>query len=191
MAELVSLREFARRKGWNPGYVHKLKVAGRLVMEGDKIAVEASERLLAETADPSRAHLARDAAAEQEPVAGSGASQASMGGAAPLSSNATFNRARTASQVFDAKLRELDYQQKVGKLVDVDEAMRRAFTVFRELRDAIMNLPAQIKDELFAEDTADALERRLSRELEHALQLDRAALVSDSDEDEDDDQLAA
>lgn len=149
-SELVSLREFARRKSWNPGYVHKLKMAGRLVMDGDKVDVQASEQLLAESADPARAHLARSpagargAAADEEQVQHAGGGG---GGGAPLTTNATFNKAKTADQVYAAKLRELEYRERVGELIDVKEAARLAFTAFRALRDAMLNIPARVQDQ--------------------------------------------
>ena len=57
-----SLRAFAARKGNAVSYWHGQKARGRLVMVdvGGKqlVDVEASEALLASTADPAKAHMA-------------------------------------------------------------------------------------------------------------------------------------
>lgn len=57
--ELLTQSEFAARRGWSRAYVSKLKSQGRLVLgEGGKIDVEATEQLLAESSDPSKAGVA-------------------------------------------------------------------------------------------------------------------------------------
>lgn len=147
-SELVSLREFARRKGWNPGYAHKLKEQGRLVLAGGKVDVAASELRLAESADPSREHLRRAAAPAPAPAA---YEPPAPPAAAPITQNATFNKARTASVVFDAKLKELEFKKASGLLVDRDEVARLRFTEFRLLRDALGNVGARVKDALVAD----------------------------------------
>lgn len=173
-SELVSLREFARRKGWNPGYAHKLKVAGRLAMEGDKVDVDRSEQLLAESADPARAHLARSSssAARGAPGGDDQQGQPAPGGggtSAPLTTNATFNKAKTADQVYAAKLRELEYRERVGELIDVKEAARLAFTSFRSLRDAILNIPARVQDQCAVMTDAFEIAALIENELTSAL----------------------
>ena len=51
--------EFAARRGWSKSYVSKLASQDRLVLTVDgKVDVEATEALLAESADPSKAAVA-------------------------------------------------------------------------------------------------------------------------------------
>lgn len=150
MAELVSLREFARRKNWNPGYAHKLKEAGRLVMAGDKVDVEASLRRLEESADPARAHLRRGAAAEPDAPAEPEPASSGGPGGVPLSANATFNKARTAAQVFDARMRELDYKERVGELVSARDVEQMQFTAGRITRDRLLMVPPRFAAEIHA-----------------------------------------
>lgn len=181
--ELVSLREFGRRKKWNPGYVHKLKVAGRLVMKDEKVDVTASERRIAESADPARSHLQRAQTTLSQPIAPD--AYVPQAATPPLSSNATFTKAKTATQVYDAKLRELEYRQKSGALIDVSEAKRMAFTAFRMLRDSILNVPSRIKDQCAAEVDAFKVEQIIEKELTDTLNnFDIAAVVRESEEDE-------
>lgn len=149
--ELVSLREFARRKNWNPGYAHKLKAAGRLVMVDGKVDVDASERSLAESSDPAREHLRRNATAGSSSDHGSsGAGQQHAGGGQAFSSNATFSRAKTATQVFDAKLRELEYKERIRDLVPARDVAEMQFTAGRITRDRVLMVPARVAPELHA-----------------------------------------
>ena len=50
---LMSPLEFANHIDRQPGWITQLKDAGRLVMEGDKIDVEASLQRIEDTANPS------------------------------------------------------------------------------------------------------------------------------------------
>jgi hypothetical protein len=185
-SELVSLREFARRKNWNPGYAHRLKTQGRLVVVDGKVDVEASERALAESADPARAHLTRGRSGGAERDDDEPVPQAVAPGGAPLSQNATFNRARTATQVFDAKLKELEFKKRTGQLIDVGEARRLAFTAFRTLRDAILNVPARVQAEFAVETDPLVIATRLQEELQVALSaFSVEQAVADAGDDDD------
>ena len=56
---VISKTEFAARRGWAKSYVSKLANQDRLVLTDDgKIDLEATEALLAESADPSKAAVA-------------------------------------------------------------------------------------------------------------------------------------
>ena len=56
---VISKTEFAARRGWAKSYVSKLANQDRLVLTDDgKVELEATEALLAESADPSKAAVA-------------------------------------------------------------------------------------------------------------------------------------
>ena len=56
---VISKTEFAARRGWAKSYVSKLANQDRLVLTEDgKVELEATEALLAESADPSKAAVA-------------------------------------------------------------------------------------------------------------------------------------
>lgn len=56
---VISKTEFAARRGWSKSYVSKLASQDRLVLTAeDKIDLEATEALLAKSADPSKAAVA-------------------------------------------------------------------------------------------------------------------------------------
>jgi hypothetical protein len=63
MTGTLTQSEFARLKGWNRGTVSRLKSAGRLVMAGDRVDVEASLALIEQTRAGRDDVTARNAAA--------------------------------------------------------------------------------------------------------------------------------
>ncbi|MFA6121906.1 MAG: hypothetical protein WCT35_04835 [Sideroxydans sp.] len=116
--------KFAAIIGKDKGYVTRLKQAGRLVMvqtsKGERVDVEASQALLAKTADP--AHGGQDA------KRGKGAEKAAGG---------TYNDARTRNEMAKAQIAELDLAVQQGKLVDAEEARLFAADLASTFRSAI------------------------------------------------------
>lgn len=75
-----------------------------------------------------------------------------------------------------------------GSLIDVAEAQRLAFTTFRTLRDAILNVPVRVKDLLAAETDPTRVESMLEHELAAALtQVDVDAILREQPDDGGDD----
>lgn len=175
--EAVSLRQFAAMNGWNPGHAHRLKVAGRLVMVdvGGRELVHVARSLarIAESSDPQKGYM-RDVNQRQRELHRGAAPPpppptimppATDDGTAlpPQSRNATFNQARTAREVFEAKLAQLRYEQEAGKLISA-EAVRGEFA--RQIvgvRDHLLQIP----DRLVTLD--DATREALTAEIRAAL----------------------
>ena len=116
-------------------------------MVGDQVDYEESLRLLEESSDPARTHLRREAPAA--PPAAAAPAEASAG-AQPLSHNATFNKARTADQVFVARIRELDYKERIGELIPIRDVEQAEFTAGRITRDRVLMVPARLAADLHA-----------------------------------------
>lgn len=68
------------------------------------------------------------------------------GGAGTSSSN--FQRAKAVRETFAAKLAQLEYEEKSGKLVPADKVRAEAFKISRRVRDSIMGLPERVAAEL-------------------------------------------
>src|SRR4029453_14019946 len=85
---------------------------------------------------------------------------------------ATFDDARTAAMIADARLKELAVLEREGVLVDRQHGERVAFTFARRHRDAWLNWPARIGAELAAAVGIDAgmliglLEAHVARQLD-------------------------
>jgi hypothetical protein len=111
------------------------------------------------------------------------------------SDTAEYRAARARRERTRADREELELEQLRGKLADVEELARIAGTVARALRDAILNVPVRIADQVAAETDRDRVEQLLDAELTSALDaFDLAAAVRNRDDGtglDDDDEAAA
>ncbi|MBJ9975287.1 terminase small subunit [Pseudomonas sp. S75] len=147
--------EFAARRGWSKSYVSKLASQDRLVLSDDgKVDVEATEALLAESADPSKAAVAarhsenrveRDVRSHLQPSADTPAVQAVV--QAP-GKGRDFQAARAHREYYLAQLAEADFRKVQGQLVERQRVEDAAFTAARGLRDQMFGLAPQLAAEL-------------------------------------------
>lgn len=148
--------EFAGLIGKDKSYVSRLKKAGRLVMvqtsDGERVDVEASQALIAKTADP--AYADKDEKREQ------GAGKAASG---------SYNDARTRNELAKAQTAELDLAVKLGKLVDADEARLFASDLAASFRGALEILPDRLAPELVPLSDTEAVRAVLVESFEQVL----------------------
>lgn len=148
--------EFAGLIGKDKSYVTRLKKAGRLVFvqtsEGERVDVEASQALIAETADP--AHAAQDA---------------KQGQGAGKSGNGSYNDARTRNELAKAQTAELDLAVMLGKLVDAEEARLFAADLAATFRGALEILPDRLAPELVPLNDAESVRAVLVESFEQVL----------------------
>lgn len=175
-----SLRAFAARKGNAVSYWHGQKERGRLVMVEvngkPMVDVEASEALLASTADPAKTHMA-EVNARQRIAAGQPAPAQPVqvpefqagGGAAGTSKNATYLQAKTAREVYEAKNAQLEYEERIGKLIRVDAVRATWAAAVSSTRDALLQIPSRLAPVLAAETDLAAVTLLLEDEIRQAL----------------------
>ena len=183
-----SLRAFAARKGNAVSYWHGQKARGRLVMVdvGGKqmVDVEASEALLASTADPAKSHMA-EVNARQRIAAGRPAPAQHVqvpefqagGGAVGTSKNATYLQAKTAREVYEAKNAQLEYEERCGKLIRVDAIRSALAGMIASTRDSLLQIPARVAPVLAVETDAARVHDMIQSEIHQAL----AQLVASPD----------
>lgn len=190
----LSLSEFARYKGWRASYVTELKMAGRLVLDdAGRVRVRESLARIEQTQDPSKAgvaerHAAARAAKAAAPAgAGDGEGDATAFAAAiPGASSGhdgedaggnRYQKARAANEQYKALQSKLDYEERIGKLVDAAQARAAAAemgtTVRRRLESLAPLVSAKVderdRDQVFSnittivEQTLSDLERVFSR----------------------------
>jgi len=149
--------EFAARHGWSKSYVSKLAKQDRLVLTDDgKVDVEATELLLAESADPSKAAVAarheesrveRDVRSQLQP--GLGQPTVLPSDPAPGSAH-NFQKAKAHREYYLAQLAEAEFNKVQGNLVERQAVEDAAYSAGRMLRDQFLGLAPQLAAELVA-----------------------------------------
>jgi hypothetical protein len=178
-------RAFYARQKWNPGYGHKVKNQGRLVTVriGDRefVDVEASLARLAATADPAKHYMADVNAAQRDrarsafpppaetPTESRPAPPAAQTTPDPAKAT-TYIQAKTAREVYEAKLSQLDYEERAGKLIRSDLVRAKLAKTFASLRDGLLQIPARLAPVLAAESDATRINALLMSELAQVLE---------------------
>lgn len=176
----VSAKQLARILGVGASYITQLKGEGRLVRtaDGKRFLLAESRRLLAETADPSKAGVAaRHAAARGAAVAleagGQGVDQDDPDAPlAPIQDDPLAKRRALAqAQAEEAKARKLlrDEAVELGQLLPVDEVRSAIADAVTALRADLENLPAILAAQVAAEHDEDRVRVILRDAIEHSL----------------------
>jgi hypothetical protein len=105
---------------------------------------------------------------------------------APQSTDtAEYRAARALRERIRAEREQLELNRLRGSLADVEEVARIAYTAYRALRDAILNVPARIKDQLAAEEDPFRTEQVIEAELTSVLSaFDPASAVREKEDDD-------
>jgi len=155
----MSERQYAARVGLSRGAIQKAKTAGRLVLHEDgSIDAAASDRLRAETTDPSKTR--KPPAPKLKPVpeaavAAVGDTLREQGLSAPaVGGGTTFLQAKTANEVLKAQERRIRLQKLKEELVDRARAETLMFRLARDERDAWVTWPARVAALMASELTA-------------------------------------
>lgn len=160
MSDLLSHAAMAKRLSMSPNGLRKHVEAGNIPVarkEGrqrwyDPAAVLAAYRDNVDRSkirkSPAAGAVRARAADDREHAAPAAAMPAPAGG----DTTQSFNKAKTAEKVFQAKLKEAQYKEKIGQLVSRDEVKALSFEVARTLRDRLLALPAQLAPYVSAED---------------------------------------
>ncbi|NBB02939.1 terminase small subunit [Pseudomonas monteilii] len=161
--------EFAARRGWSKSYVSKLASQDRLVLTaGGKVDVVATEALLAESADPSKAAVA--ARHEENRVERDVRSHLQPGGDTPAvqplvqqpGKGLDFQKARAHREFYLAQLAEAEFNKVQGNLVERKAVEDAAFAAGRTLRDLMFGLAPQLAAELAGMSDSWEIEKRLT-----------------------------
>lgn len=141
MAELVSQSEYARRRDVSRQYVNKLVQQGRIPTDEKKrIDPDTADAVLQMDADPAR--RLNDPEQENVPDPANSFEEEAAGGAS--GGHTSFARFRSAREAYQAKLAQLDYEERAGQLLRKSEVERETFDVARQVRDRFLALPQEL-----------------------------------------------
>ena len=83
---------------------------------------------------------------------------------------ADYNASRAKKESYLAELARLDYEEKNATLVAADDVKKTAFSVARQVRDGMLNIPDRVAAELAAMTDQFEIHRRLTVEIRKALE---------------------
>jgi hypothetical protein len=91
-------------------------------------------------------------------------------GAVPAITAPDYNRARAAKEIYEARLKQLEYEERRGNLVSRKEVEMHAYNRARVLRDALCNVPVRLAAQLAAESDPHVVHDVLLAELRMVLE---------------------
>ncbi|MDZ4678408.1 MAG: hypothetical protein SGI74_12965 [Oligoflexia bacterium] len=86
------------------------------------------------------------------------------------SSSQSYLKARAVRETYQARIAKLEFEEKTGKLIDAEKVKLEAFEVARIVRDALLNIPNRISNELAGEPDPVKVHKLLSQEITRALE---------------------
>lgn len=166
---IISKTEFAARRGWVKSYVSKLAAQDRLVLTDDgQIELEATEALLAESADPGKVAIAKRHEANRLEREAKIAVEEPAVAASALTIN--FQKSRALREHYLALQEEANFHKQQGTLVERAAVETSAFSAGRTLRDLLFGMPPQLAPELAAMSDPWEIEKHLMLVLRRALE---------------------
>lgn len=154
------------------GYVTQLKKQGRVVMtdDGKLVDVEASLKLIQESADPNRDDVVARHAAERLAKNNKDKKlvQTAEDSPAADAQQAKFSEGRAKEQHFKALRAEMDYKKELGDLVSKEDMQMAVADLVMTFRQAVENVPHRLSSELVGKDV-DFIRARLREDLSAAL----------------------
>lgn len=194
-----SIRDMASLLGVSKSQVQRDKAAGMPMHDAE--AARAWRRAHHDMSRTVEGRIDRPGAPTNTPRAAAGglASAAGAGGGntppadpdgddeAPAAGDTEeYRRHRTDRERIKVQREQLELDRQLGRVIDLQEAQRLAFTSFRTLRDRGMNLPSRVKDQCAAMTDATQIETLLEAELAAVFEVDPQSLLADADADDDD-----
>lgn len=143
MAELITQAEYARRRDVSRQYIHRLVTQGKIPTDEHKrIDPDIADAVLAQLADPAR-RLGEmpEESADALPAENYDADPATE---ANGNGHTSFAKFRSAREAYQAKLAQLDYEERAAKLVRKEDIEREAYDAARLIRDRFLAVPQEI-----------------------------------------------
>jgi hypothetical protein len=172
--------EFAALRGWSKPYVSKLAKTGRLVLTPTgRVDVEATDRLVQGTSDPSKASVAARHQRERVQRSPEGRIPVLPIEPSPFVSHhmmvsaediPDFQASRAHREYFESRLSESEYLKDRNAHVEIEAVKSAAYATGRMVRDLLLGMPPQLAPELAAMTDHWEIEKRLTAALRRVLE---------------------
>ena len=167
--ELISLREYARRRGVSHVAVQHAVSAGRISTVDGKIDPARADREWRENTDQSKPRNVITGRPKHARTPGEPSEPMDFGGDESHGGNGTatgYAKARAARELYQAQLAKLELDRQRGILVRADEVRLGAFNMARKARDQLIALPERLATTLAATQEPAEVQRILEEEIE-------------------------
>jgi phage terminase Nu1 subunit (DNA packaging protein) len=155
----VNSAEFAESQGFSRPYVTKLVQQGVIMRDANgQIDKDAALAALAAKREPAKP-LRRGRPTRNLDIRGQGSEALST----------LMLKSRIKTEVERGKLAELDRKQREGELVERRDVEEAAFSNARNVRDALMNIPARVSSLYAAETDPQKIHQSLEDEIRKVL----------------------
>lgn len=145
----LSIRAYARHRNITEGAVRKALKTGRISKtKNGKIDPGKADKQWQQNSDPAQTKTIGN-----DPVTGP-----------------TYQQSRTVKEAYEARLKKLDYDLKVKKLIPADQVRVSAFNCARMTRDRILNIPDRVIPMLVGKTDIHQMKEILRTELTKALE---------------------
>lgn len=180
--ELLSFRAYAKLRGVSPEAVSKAVRQGRISTHLDdkgqrKINPEVADKEWGENTDHGKRHRQGEGSLKEGRPAPSIeiSSNPSPEGESPQAppmpgAVASLAQSRAIKEAYEARIKKLDYEEKLGKLIDADKVRLAAFKTGRVVRDSILNVAHDISGKLASETDPKQIHIILTKALTEALE---------------------
>lgn len=149
MAELITQSEYAKRLNVTPPRINALIKKGIIKLKKDKIDPEQADEAIENYTDPMRRKAKTDTGV--------------------ISEN-SFIKARTIRENYKAALSKLEYEEKIGKLIEVEKVKNIFFNKARIVRDNLLNIPDRVAMRLINKKDTDEIKQILEKEIRQVLE---------------------
>jgi hypothetical protein len=147
--QLMSLRQYATHRGVTLRAVQKAIETGRIATDTDgKLDPKVCDLTWDAATDPSKQRKTERVRKHAD----------------------KFAEAKASREDYSAKLAQLKFEQQCGLLVDAETVKKRAFENARALRDALLNLPNQLANDLASENDPIKVANILTIEINNCLE---------------------
>jgi len=162
----MSLRAYAKRRGCAMSAVQKAIRTGRITTTADgKIDPAQADAEWEQNTVPRAVAAARHRTSPSPPRRLS----ASVAPDPALAGGGNYLVARGVREGFLARLAKIQYEEKLGKLINRDEVQVERFNTNRIIRDGVLNIADRVSAQLAAETDEKKVHEILTTELRNAL----------------------
>jgi hypothetical protein len=168
---MMSIREYARRRGVTHRAVQQAIEAGRIDVRREQRGKKQVYFIDPVTADKQwderSDHTFKRSKTKGEKAAQPGQPVQPVG---PTTSSTLYGQAKTARETYAAKMAELQYRERAGELVSADGVKTLFFEIAKTVQTNMLNIPDRVSSLIAAEGNEKVVHDILTHEIRVSLQ---------------------